>query len=132
MSQEKADLVRRSYAAWNEADLDAMLAILHPDFEYVTSGLFPGLAPVYRGRDGYTDYWLEFRSTWESLRIEMDELREVGEQVVTLFTFEGRGRAGLEARRPFGHVWTFRDGLVVRLEAYGDWEETLEAVGPHE
>jgi ketosteroid isomerase-like protein len=129
MSQENVELVGRAYAAWNEPDLEAMLAILHPDFEYVTSGLFPGLAPVYRGHQGWTDYWLEFRRTWEKLRIEVNELRDLGDQVLTLFTFEGRGRAGLEAQRRFGNVWTIRDGLVLRLQGYESWEDTLEAVG---
>ncbi len=27
----------------------------------------------------------------------------------------------------WGRIWTFRDGLAVRLENHGDWTEALEA-----
>ena len=45
MSQENVELVRQIYAAWNQGDLDAMLAVLHPEVEFVTSGAFPGRIP---------------------------------------------------------------------------------------
>ena len=46
------ELAERGYRAWNEDDLEALLAICHPEVEYHTSGVFPGLEPVYRGRTG--------------------------------------------------------------------------------
>lgn len=129
MSRENVERVQRGYSAWNLGDMDAMLALMGPDFEYLTSGLFPGIAAVYRGHQGWRDFWRDFRETWEMLRIELDEARDAGEEVVTLFTFHARGRDGLEVRRQFGNVWTFRDGLVVRIQAYADWSEALEAAG---
>jgi uncharacterized protein len=129
MSEENVEIVRRGYAAWSDDDMDTMLALLDPDIEFVSSGLFPGLAPVYRGHSGWQDLWRDLREPWESLRIVLDELREGGERVVTLFTFVAIGRDGLEVRRQFGNVWTFRDGLAVRIQAYADWSEALEAAG---
>jgi ketosteroid isomerase-like protein len=29
----------------------------------------------------------------------------------------------------FGRVWTFRDGLIARMEMYADRDEALEAAG---
>ncbi len=133
MSQETEQLVRRAFDAWNRDDLEAQLAMLHPEFEYVTSGLFPGLAPIYRGHAGYKDFWRDFKQVWESLRIEIDDLREVGdEQYVALLTFEARSRDGLTVRRQFGNVLSGRDGLAVRVEAFGSWAEALEVVGLRE
>ncbi len=129
MSRKNVDVVRRGFEAWNEGDMEAMLADLDPRIEYVATGLFPGVAAVYRGHDGWRDFWRDFREVWESLHIEIDELRVVDEQVVALLTFHGRGRAGLEVRRQFGNVFTFRNGLAVRIQAYGDWNQALEAVG---
>ena len=129
MSLENVERVRQGYAAWNRGDMDAMLALLDSDFEYITSGVFPGLAPVYRGHQGFQDFWRDFRETWEILNIELNEARDAGQQVVMLLTFHARGRDSLEVRRQFGNVWTLRDGLAVRCEAYGDWSEALEAAG---
>lgn len=129
MSQANVELVQQAYAAWNESDIDAMLAPLHPDFEFVTSGAFLGLAPVYRGHEGFRSFWRDIREPWESLRIETDELRDAGDRVAVRFTFEGRGRDGIELRHQFANVWAFRDGLVVRIQGHADWAEALGAVG---
>ncbi len=132
MSRENVERVRQGIAAWNSGEMEAMLALLDPDFEYISSGVFPGLAPIYRGHQGFKDFWRDFREVWESLHIEIDEMREVDERIVGLLTFTGRGRAGLEVRRRFGNVWTIRHGLAVRIEAYEDWNQALEAVGLRE
>jgi ketosteroid isomerase-like protein len=52
MSQENVEVVRRAYAAFNRGDLDAVVANVAPDAEYVTSGAIPGSGSVYRGREG--------------------------------------------------------------------------------
>ncbi len=109
--------------------MEGMLALLDPDFEYITSGLFPGLAPVYRGHQGFKDFWRDFRETWEMLHIELNEVSDAGQRVVVLFTFHAQGRDGLNVRRQWGNVWTFRGSLAVRNQAYGDWSEAVEAVG---
>jgi ketosteroid isomerase-like protein len=129
MSQENVELVRRAIEAWNRGDLDAILATLHPDLEYVTTGVFPDLDPVYHGHDGFRRFWQDFREIWESLSIEIHELRDCGERVLLLMTFNGRGRDGVEVRRQVASVVAFRDGLDVRHENYGDWTTALEAVG---
>ncbi len=56
MSRENVELVERGYAAWNRGDMDAMLALFEAEFEFVPSGVLPGLAPVYRGHQGWRDF----------------------------------------------------------------------------
>jgi len=129
MSQENVEIVRRAYDAWDRGDMEAMLATLHPDLVYVTSGVFPGLEPVYNGHDGFRGFWRDFRGTWESLSIGVQELRDCGERILGLLTFNARGRDGVEVRRQAANVWTIRDGLAVRVENHGDWATALEAVG---
>lgn len=132
MSRENVELARVSYDAWNRGDMDAMLATFHPDCEFVTSGVFPGLDPVYSGHDGFRKFWRDFPGTWESILISVHELRDCGERVLAFVTFEARGRDGLEVRRQAGSVFTFRDGLTVRVETHGDWTGAIEAAGLRE
>jgi ketosteroid isomerase-like protein len=129
MSRENVELVRTGYKSWNEGDIDAMLAILHPDVEQVTSGLYPGLDHVYRGHDGFRKFLRDWAETFESLQTDVADLRDGGESVVALVTFQATLRDGLEVRRQAGTVFTFRDGLAVRMEAYAEWSDALEAVG---
>jgi len=132
MSRENVEIARRGYEAWNAGDVDAMLAMFDPNLEYVSSGVFPGLEPVYRGHEGWLRFWREFRGTWDSLNIEVDELRDLGDRVVALLAFDATGRDGIRVRRPLANVWTFRSARVTRLEAFGSPAEALEAVGLRE
>jgi hypothetical protein len=52
--------------------------------------------------------------------------------VATVFAFEGEGREGIVVRRRLGNVLTITDGLVSRLDAYGDPSSALEAAGLRE
>jgi ketosteroid isomerase-like protein len=121
--------VRAVNDSWNSGDLDAMFAFLDPQFEWHTSGGFPGLDPVYRGREGWRKFDQDFRETWDSVQVVIDDVHEVDDKVVSLATFHARGREGIELRRPVAWVTTFRDGLAVRGDVYDDWDEALEAVG---
>jgi ketosteroid isomerase-like protein len=77
MSQAKVELVALTYDAWNRDDMDAMLATFRADFEFVTSGTFPGLDPVYAGDDGFRRFWHDFSETWDSILISVHEPRRV-------------------------------------------------------
>jgi ketosteroid isomerase-like protein len=48
--RSNTELTEIGYRAWNEDDLDGLLAICHPEVEYYTSGIFPGLQFVYEGK----------------------------------------------------------------------------------
>jgi ketosteroid isomerase-like protein len=39
MSKENIEIVRRGYEAFNRGDIDGVVGLLAPDFEYVASGL---------------------------------------------------------------------------------------------
>jgi ketosteroid isomerase-like protein len=129
MSRQDVKTTRAVYEAWNRGDLDRVLTLLHPDHEFRTSGVYPGLNPVYRGHDGFRKFWRDFRDAWESLDIEVHEVRDLGERVVALCTFKGSARDGMVVERPAANVYRFRNRLVVRSDSYGDWHEALEAVG---
>ncbi len=121
--------VRGAYAAWNEGELETLIPFFHREIEFVTSGTFPGLDHVYRGHDGFTRFWRDFPETFEAILISVDELRDCGGCVLALVSFEARGRDGLEVGRPMNSVWSFRDGLVIRIENYDDRAEAVEAAG---
>jgi len=101
--------------------------LCHPEFEYHTSGDFLGLDPVYRGHEGFRKFERDFRGAWESLSVVVDELHDQGDKVAVLGTFEAPGRDGMTVSRRIANVITFRDCLAVRIDAYGDWDQALEA-----
>ena len=73
MSQEKnVELVRQSYEAWNRGDLEWVLDHITPDYEWRTAQLVPDTEAVYRGREGFRQFWNTFREPWETLLIEVE------------------------------------------------------------
>ncbi len=49
MSQENVEVVQRVYEAFNRGDLDAVVADIAPDAEYLSTGTIPGFAGAYGG-----------------------------------------------------------------------------------
>ena len=128
-----ADVVRRSYAAFDAGDLDGALAPFHPEVEWHQAqglphgGVYHGLAAVRAAVfDPIAREW------WSSFTAAPETVLEAGDDVVALGRYRGVARrSGRELDVPFAHVWSFADGRVVRFRQYVDtqgWNDAL-AVG---
>ena len=129
MSQENAETVRRGIDAWNRGDRAEALSGYAPEVEWHTSGEFADEG-VYHGHAGIEGLWAELEEDLEELSFSVSEIRAIGDKVFVTATISGRGkqsRASFE--QPFWYVATFRDGLVVRVEAHVDPTQALEAAG---
>jgi ketosteroid isomerase-like protein len=123
----RVELVRRIIEALNRGDLDAMLACMHPDFEWRPLEASP-VARVYRGHEQVRRYVEDWLGTFESLRIELEEATEVSDRVVAMVSGHGRGRAsGLALDSRFCQVWTVTDDQAVAMEEHATREEGLAA-----
>jgi ketosteroid isomerase-like protein len=129
MSKENVEIVREVFEAWNEGDLKRVHDHMSPDWEWHPAQLFPGTDAVYRGKEGFTRFWNTFREPWESIRIELARVEDLGDRVLVLFIFYGKGKgSGVDVRTEYANVITFRDGLAVYQVGFGDWDSALEAV----
>ena len=67
------------------------------------------------------------------LDAEAERFWDKDDKVLVFVRVTGRGQAsGAEFEIRIGHLWTVRDGLVVRGRGYGDRSEALEAAGVSE
>ena len=128
MSQQNVELVR-ALTRTAGADLTGWLEAMAPEIELHLSGVFPDLDPVYRGHDGVREFAARFNATWEELTADTYRYVDLGNRVLTLTHLRGRGRDAIEVMLEMGHVWTVRDGLIVRMDAFADPQKALEAVG---
>jgi uncharacterized protein (TIGR02246 family) len=120
----------RTYEAWNSQDLEAFLALMHPEVELSTSGLFPDAVGPFHGHDGIRVFWRRFTEPWERIEIGYEELRELGpDTVLVKVRFHGVGREGIEVDRTFAHHYTILDGRLYRQRSWGDWEQALAELG---
>ncbi len=132
-SEENVEIVRRVYDAAARRDATAALALYDPEVELDASrlgvaGLVGGGRGVCCGHEGLRSFFREWHEAWESIEYDYDELIDAGEQVISVVTRHGRGRAsGAEVDWPLALVWTLRDEKVVRVVWFLTREAALEA-----
>ena len=130
MSEENVEKVRGAFEAFNRGDLEAGVADLAPEFEYVTTGAIPGAAGVYRGPEGFRRFLESFWGEFDDSRLEVRELIDAGDQVVAALKFRGRGKqSGVETNWDIWAVYTVRGGKAVRGQGFTSRDEALEAAG---
>ncbi len=130
MSRENVENMQRFLDAYSRGDLQATLALLAPEFEFRPSGVFMDTAEVYRGREGWSEFWHTFHAAWESIAVSVDRIEDLGEQLLVLGTFQGTGEgSGVDVTRQSGWVVSFHDGLMAQTQSFARWHEALEAVG---
>jgi ketosteroid isomerase-like protein len=129
MSQDNVQLLRTYFEAANRREVDALTELLAPEIEFHLAGVFPDLEPVYIGREAVREFLEQFGDPWEELSIEPETMIDLDSQVLVLLHFHAKGRDGIEVALPLGQVWTVQAGKAVRMDAYADHRQALEAVG---
>ena len=121
----RVELVRGIVDALNRGDVEAMLTLMHPDFEWMPLEASP-VASVYRGHEQVRRYVEDWRSTFEGLRLDLEDPTEVDDRVVAVVHGHGRGRAsGVQLDNCFCQVWTVRSGEAIGMAEYASREEAL-------
>lgn len=120
---ENAEYVRRWVNAFNHRDLDGLVDGAGPEFEWVVAREHPD-ATTHKGIDETLGYFREWFRMLPDFHVEIDEIEEQGDRVLTVIQITGSGAgsgAGTQVRT--GMVSTFRDGTPVRTEEYLDPDE---------
>jgi ketosteroid isomerase-like protein len=136
MSQENVEFVRRAFEAFNRDGIEAVLSGMSPEVVWDGSPMgVPGLG-VYRGPDEIRTF---FNEDWfkvfpfEEWELHADELIDHGDLVIAKARQRGLGAgSGAAVEQRFVQVYTFRDGRLVRVDHYLNYEKALEAVGLRE
>ena len=129
MSQENVEVVARLIEAWNGRDVEAILALFHPECEVVFPPEVPEPGP-FRGRAELRGWVEGFLGAWESHRAEVVELTVEDGDVLAMLHLTGRGsESGVEMDETDAHLFAFRDGKVISWRNFPDRLQALEAAG---
>jgi ketosteroid isomerase-like protein len=132
MSQENVQVVRRGIDGFNRRDIAAILRDFDPDAEWVEDQRYPG-AETFRGPAGVERSIRKWWDAWGEIAMEVDETVDLGDLVVLAGRVRARGHnSDVTVEAPFGGVYEFREGKVVRVQVLGSRDEALEAVGLRE
>jgi ketosteroid isomerase-like protein len=120
--------IKSIYEEWARGDYSGHADVFHPEMKAETHGMGePIRSETYAGFIATMREWL---STWERpFRIEAEELIQRGDRILALIHWSGRGKgSGVEIDDRGAHLWTFRDGQVVRYDTYRDRDEARAAL----
>jgi ketosteroid isomerase-like protein len=137
MSRENVEIVRGVYEAWwaglerdnPGAAFDS--EDVADDFEFAIEGIeFEGRS-VWRGREGYVEWFRTWTAEFEDWSLQLERLIDAGRDRVVALTYQSaKGKAsGAPVEVRLGSVWGLKDGRVVRMRTYLDPAEALEAAG---
>ena len=131
VGEDRQALIASVARALNEHDPRAVRELVHPGYEFHarTATLAGG---IYRGPDGFHDYFRDMDDGFAELRWEFYEAVQPpdDDKLYVTFRFYALGREGGVPVPSLAHqVWSFRDGLVWRNVSYASRAEALEAAG---
>jgi ketosteroid isomerase-like protein len=129
MSQENIELVKRSIAAYNRRDFEALREVSHPEVQLDWSesrGLEVG---IYEGIEEVLGFYENFLGTFEEVDLKPDRFIESGDSIVVPNVSHIRGRDGIETTARSTLVFEVRDRMIARIRLYQETDDALEAVG---
>jgi ketosteroid isomerase-like protein len=128
MSEENVEAAREIYRAWERGDFSSV-EWADADIEFMLgSGADEA---VHHGTEAIGQAWAEWLREWEEFRVEAEEFLDLGDDVLVLVKFGGRGKtSGTPVEGLLGgNLLSFRNGKVVRLATFTDRSDALEAAG---
>jgi ketosteroid isomerase-like protein len=133
MSQENVEIVRGILEADQRRDMEAVHAAYAPDVEWEDNAALWGDWGTACGPEGIQAAWHRWYEAFEDVRFEWDEVTDVGDEVVVTYRVHAQGRgSGAAVDQAITLVWTLRAGKAVRIRAYADRADALNAVGLRE
>ncbi len=127
MSEENVQRTRDFIEAYNRRDFDAALEWFHPEGEWVLPArqdFDSGTGP-----DDVLRFWAGLDESFDELLLVPQEYVDAGDKVAVRLRHRLRGKgSGIEMEDELYHqVTTFRDGVMVRIEYFAEWDQALSA-----
>jgi ketosteroid isomerase-like protein len=129
MTSPRLKVVRRAIEAMNarQADDELMRDLFDPGIELLDIPEAPG-RHSYRGYEGVEEFVSDAAENWKTNRIEVEELRELGDKIVLLGDQTAVGAmAGVPVTGKFAEIFEFEGDRIIRMRMFRDHTEALEA-----
>jgi ketosteroid isomerase-like protein len=129
MSQDKVEVAKAFYDAYNARDSEALDRLLHPEAEITTLSARGGLGGEWT-RETTRQNFEQLDGAWTGLRIEIEDYREVGERVLALGVARGAGLSSqVELASDFAAVLVVEGSQITLVDSYSNRKDALQAVG---
>jgi ketosteroid isomerase-like protein len=125
---QAVETVRRMYKASQGGDAETALSCFHP--EVVLDARARMDSGIVQGREELTRTIGEWVGAFDEWREEIDEIRDLGNQVFVVATQRGRGKgSGIEIETRYALLYEVRGGQITRMTFFREPAEALAAAG---
>lgn len=123
------ELIRNLYSAFAQGDVPAVLGAMDAGIEWTEAEGFP-YGGTYTGANAILEnVFMKLGSEWEGFSAVPGEFLDAGDNIVALGNYSGKyNTSGKNMKVPFAHVWTLRDGKIVKFVQYTDTLKVSEAL----
>lgn len=131
MSLQNLQTIRSMYDAFRQGDMPTVLGQMDECVEWREADNF-----IYADRSPYVGpqavlegVFMRLGEEWEGFSVTPEQWLDADNHVVVLGTESGRYKqTGKQVRAQFAHVWSLRDGRVIRFQEYTDTKQFADAV----
>lgn len=131
MSHDNVDTVRGLYESFGLGDVPSVLGKMDKGIEWNEAENF-----IYADRNPYVGpqailegVFMRLGTEWQGFSVTPEEWMDAGNRVVVLGTYAGTHRGtSKRVRAQFAHVWSLKEGRVVRFQQYTDTKQFADVV----
>ena len=127
-------MARTAFEALNRGGFDEALVYVDPEIEFEPPDEALERAGSFKGHEALRNRWKLLLSPFEDVRLEPIEFMDVDDEtVIVVFRVRVRGRASkVPVEAEPAYVLGIRGGKIVRMRAYLQKDQALEAAGQPE
>jgi ketosteroid isomerase-like protein len=132
MSRADVETLRVLYEAVSRGDWDAVFRDASADFELKTPDTNP-IAGTYRGPEEIRRFFDELWAAFAEVTVQPERVVDLDDRILVFLLMRLKptdSDATVEMR--IAHLWTVRDGVIMRCEVFTEREDALAAAGVEE
>lgn len=121
------EVIQKVYAAFNQGDIETILANLHSDAKWLNYG--PSVVPYFGDFTGrITAFFQAIDESTTGGNVSVDRYIESGDTVIAQARYTATVRNnGVEIDAPLAHIFTLSDGKISSWTGYGDTAAVVAA-----
>jgi ketosteroid isomerase-like protein len=128
MATSDLELLREGFEQLGAEGYEAMVPLVHPEFEMETPAALAAEPQRYEGVEGFRRWWTSFLDVMDTVALEPKGFHELGDDryaIETVMRAVG-GASGIETTQEVVMVVTLRDQKMVRIDFATGLEEAKE------
>jgi ketosteroid isomerase-like protein len=132
MSQETLERLETVYEAVSRGDWDTALRDVRSDFELIPAEDNP-ITGTVRGPEEVRRFFEEFWAAFDEVRVEPERVVDLDDRILVFLQMHlWPADSAAKFDMKIAHIWTVRDGDLIRCEVFREPEDALAAVGMSE